>query len=72
MSELLDMVEVAALLGTSKRTVIRYRDSGVLPPAVRVGPRLVRWRRCDLEAWIHSGCIPARLTEGPRRGRARA
>ncbi len=72
MSELLDMVEVAALLGTSKRTVIRYRDSGVLPPAVRVGPRLVRWRRGDLEAWIHGGCVPARLTQAPRGGRAHA
>ncbi len=69
MSELLDMARVAALLGTSKRTVIRYRDTGVLPPAVKVGPRLVRWRRDDLEAWISGGCIPYRMTEGPRRWR---
>jgi len=72
MTDLLDKGGVAELLGTCKRTIIRYRDQGILPPAVKLGPRLVRWRRSDIEAWVEGGCIPWHRTQAPRRGRARA
>lgn len=71
MNELLSIPEVAARLKCSRRAVIRWRDAGVLPPALKVG-RCVRWRAGDVEQWIESGCIPWHRTQAPRRGRARA
>jgi excisionase family DNA binding protein len=37
--------EVAKLLGVTTRTVDRWVAKRVLPPPMRVGPRLLRWRR---------------------------
>jgi excisionase family DNA binding protein len=70
MNELLGIVELQDLLKVSRRAVIRWRDNGTLPPALKIG-RLVRWRRGDVEAWIENGCVPDRLTQGPGR-RARS
>jgi len=41
--------EVAAELGVSIRTVRRYAARGILPGR-RIGPRLIRFRREDVEA----------------------
>jgi predicted DNA-binding transcriptional regulator AlpA len=46
--ELLDAREVAALL---KVRLKRVYELGI--PTVRVGPRTLRWRRTDLESWLH-------------------
>ncbi len=70
MTELLGIPELQGLLKCSRRAVIRWRDNGTLPPALKLG-RLVRWRRGDVEAWIENGCVPDRLTQGPGR-RARS
>lgn len=68
MSELLSIPDLQDLLGgVARRTVIGWRDRGILPPALKVG-RLVRWRRGDIEAWIQGGCIPFYKTQGSRRG----
>jgi predicted DNA-binding transcriptional regulator AlpA len=45
--ELLDARDVSALL---KVRLKRVYELGI--PTVRVGPRTLRWRRTDLEAWV--------------------
>lgn len=51
--ELLNVREVAEILGVSQRTVWRWVDQGRLR-TVRVGPKLVRFRRVDLDAITRS------------------
>lgn len=52
-TELLSRGEVAQILGVSRNTVLRMVDRGELP-AIRVGERLIRCRRSDIEAWLAS------------------
>ena len=47
--------EIAELLNCGTRTVWRWADSDILPPAVRIG-RLVRWDAATIERWIEDGC----------------
>ena len=56
---LVDVHEVARMLGCSWRGVYRHCDAGALPRAVRIG-RLVRWRRRDILEWIEAGCPAVR------------
>jgi excisionase family DNA binding protein len=56
---LLDVKEVARLLGCSTRHVRRLADHGQLPPPVKLGA-LVRWRRSDIDSWISNGCPSTR------------
>jgi len=48
---LLDVADLARLLGTTPKAVYGLRHRGGLPPAIRVG-RLVRWRHTDVELWL--------------------
>ena len=52
---LLNVDEVANILGICSRTVWRLHDSGQMPQCIRLG-RSVRWRRSDIEAWVGSNC----------------
>jgi len=49
---LLCVKEVAVLLGVSARSVWRLVAAGDLPQPIRLGKRLVRWRRVHLEALV--------------------
>jgi predicted DNA-binding transcriptional regulator AlpA len=50
-TDLLNIQEVAILIGCSSRTIQRYRSLGLLPSPVQIfGSRLIRWRRSDIEA----------------------
>lgn len=49
---LLTSSEAAALLQLSPKTLERYRRTGDGPPFVTVGPRLIRYRRVDLQAHL--------------------
>ena len=49
----------AALAGISRAHWQRLRTMGKLPPAVRLG-RKVLWRRFEVVAWIDAGCPDAR------------
>jgi len=49
---LLTPSEAAALLKLSPKTLERYRRTGDGPPFVTVGPRLIRYRRADLQAHL--------------------
>ena len=49
----------AALAGVSRATWQRLRSAGKLPPAIRLG-RKVLWRREEIIAWIAAGCPDGR------------
>ena len=44
--------DILVLLGISRATLARWRDAGRFPKPVHLGPRIVAWRRVDIEAWI--------------------
>lgn len=67
LSALLDVRQVAALLGCSARHVYRLSDAGRMPSPVHLGA-LVRWNRADVQHWIADGCRPVRtVTKGGAR-----
>ncbi len=49
--QLWDPTRTAVYLGTAMRTLANWRHEGFGPPYVKVGSR-VRYRRCDIEAWL--------------------
>ena len=53
---LIDSVELAALMGVATSTVKRWSRNGDMPQGRRVGPRLLKWNRKEIEAWIKEGC----------------
>ena len=44
--------DIQKVLGISKATLTRWRFAGRFPKPIRLGPRMLAWRRTDLEAWI--------------------
>ena len=50
---LLNVDEVAKVLSVSVRTVWRLVSAGELPPPMKVGKRLRRWRARDIENYIN-------------------
>ncbi len=52
---LLDVKDVAKLLGCSERHVVRLADSGRMPPPVKLGT-LRRWQALVLNEWVSNGC----------------
>ena len=58
-SALLDVRQVAMLLGCSARYVYRLADAGKMPRPVKLGS-LVRWNRQSVEEWIAEGCPSCR------------
>jgi len=58
-AELIDVREVARLLGVSAKHARRLADRGAMPAPLRLS-RLVRWRRDQVLDWIRSGCPSCR------------
>ena len=56
---LLDVQEVANLLGCSDRHVYRMVDKGRMPKPVKLGS-LNRWPTKAIDEWITAGCPSAR------------
>ncbi len=54
-SDLLNEKEAAAILGVTPRTLTNWRWRGDGPRWVRVGSRLVRYRRSELLAFVEAG-----------------
>ena len=52
--EVIRAKDLPAVLGVTKRTIQRWRHDGVLPPAIRLGPNAVGWRRSDIIEWLAS------------------
>jgi predicted DNA-binding transcriptional regulator AlpA len=50
--ELLNTLAAAKLLGCSTQWLEIKRHAGGGPPFVRLSPRMVRYRRADLTAWL--------------------
>ncbi|MGB0499281.1 MAG: helix-turn-helix transcriptional regulator [Rubricella sp.] len=60
MSEvLLRRSEVEARTRLSRSTIYEWMKVGKFPKPVKLGTRLVAWRRSDIDAWIES-----RMPEG--------
>ena len=51
---LVTMKEVRALTRLGETKLREMVDAGKFPRARQVGPRAVRWRMSDVEAWIES------------------
>ena len=62
--KLLDVREVAEILGIAVRSVWRLSATGELPPPVRIGARIVRWRLTDI-----AGYTEALANDAQERGR---
>lgn len=62
--------EAAAYLKVSVRTILRRVADGTLP-ATRVGPKLLRFRRADLDRAFSPSPRPPRAARGPRGPRGR-
>ena len=50
--ELLTAKEFGRRARVSKRTVIRWRNTGVGPRPVRIGPRAIRYRASDVDEFL--------------------
>jgi hypothetical protein len=50
--DLVSPAEAVAILGTAPRTLHNWRSQGIGPAFVRVGLRMVRYKRADLAAFI--------------------
>ena len=51
-NRLLTMKEVRELTSLGETKLREMIDAGKFPRAKQVGPRAVRWRMSDVEAWI--------------------
>ncbi len=51
-SRLMTVADVAALFSVHERTIFVWISSGRLPPPLRIGPRVVRWKREAIEALL--------------------
>ncbi|MCA9109371.1 MAG: helix-turn-helix domain-containing protein [Planctomycetaceae bacterium] len=61
--ELLNVRQVAEILGCSARHVYRLSDAGKMPAPVRLGT-LIRWRRAEVLSWLEDGCPVVRHVKG--------
>ena len=64
-TRLLTMKDVRELTRLGETKVREMIDAGKFPRARQVGPRAVRWRLSDVEAWIES--LPEATGRPPRR-----
>jgi excisionase family DNA binding protein len=63
---MIDVREVAKILGISTRSVWRLVAKGELPPPIRFG-RTVRWRTVDIDRCIEDKLSANQTTDGLRR-----
>jgi excisionase family DNA binding protein len=52
--EYLNQAEAAAFLGLHVNTLVKLSKGEGGPPRTKIGPRLVRYRRSDVIAWMES------------------
>lgn len=55
--------EVAGLFGISEATLRLWRRHGSGPRYFLAGPRLIRYRQSDLDAWVESRAVSKRNAE---------
>lgn len=55
-NRLLSINEVVDILGVSRMTLYRWRDSGRFPEGRKIaGSNMVRWRESTVDQWIDEG-----------------
>jgi len=54
---LLSTQAAADYLGLVKGTLENWRTAGLGPPYIRVGPRAIRYKLSDLDAWLEQGRV---------------
>jgi predicted DNA-binding transcriptional regulator AlpA len=67
MDHVLNQKEAAKLLGVSTRTLERHRVTGTGPRFARIG-RLIRYRPCDLSAYIERNLLSSTSDTSPKDG----
>lgn len=68
---LIDLADLASLLGISRATAERMKSGAKLPPHLVLSANCHRWRRLEVLSWIEAGCPPKREWLA-RTGRGRA
>lgn len=53
-TRLLRMKDLTERIGVVPSTIYRWIDAGLFPKSLPLGPRAVRWREADVEAFIAS------------------
>ncbi len=53
---LLTARDLARMIKISEREVWRMRDCGKLPAPIEFGPKMIRWSKEEINAWIEAGC----------------
>jgi predicted DNA-binding transcriptional regulator AlpA len=53
--DLVDEREFAEIIDSKVATVRNWRSLGKGPPFIKIGERMVRHRRSDIEQWLASG-----------------
>ena len=51
-----DSPELARMFGVSLGTIKRWSRNGDMPKGRRVGPRLLKWDRAEIQTWMDAGC----------------
>ena len=46
--------DLTGLLGVSRATIWRWRNSGEFPKPLSLGPRLIGWRASDIQVWLNN------------------
>lgn len=64
-SEVMTRDEVAEAARVHRRTLDKWAALGIGPRPIRHGPRLIRYRRREVEAWLAEGDGP--VSPQPRR-----
>ena len=52
--DLMRRAKVATYYGVTVRTLERWAREGIGPKPIRLGPRTIRYRRRDVEAWART------------------
>ena len=55
---LLDAADLAYHFKVDVKTIRRWGRTGILPPAVTIGPRVSRWRAVDIAEWVRNHMQP--------------
>ena len=55
-SVLIDSAELALFMGVAPGTIKRWSRNGDMPKGRRVGPRLLKWDRTEIQTWMDAGC----------------
>jgi predicted DNA-binding transcriptional regulator AlpA len=66
---LIDMKNLARLVGVGQRMTWRRLSKGVVPKSMSITGKVTRWRADEIRAWIESGCPPQDEWEQMRESR---